>query len=122
MVTGKVTVPQLKALYLTADMLLVTSLHEGFCVPLVEAMGLLLPVVAVPNAAVPFTGGNAALYANADPKQIAAQMHVLMTQANTRETHINRGQQRYATMFDNKAIEKRFEVLFDELMASEPGN
>ncbi len=119
MVTGKVTVPQLKALYLTADMLLVTSLHEGFCVPLVEAMGLLLPVVAVPNAAVPFTGGDAALYANADPKQIAEQMHVLMTQANTRETHINRGLHRYATLFDNKAIEKRFDVLFDELLASD---
>ncbi|MGL6094785.1 MAG: glycosyltransferase, partial [Fimbriiglobus sp.] len=63
LMTGMVTVAQLKALYLTADVLLVTSLHEGFCVPVVEAMGLRVPVVAVPVAAVPYTGGDAVRYA-----------------------------------------------------------
>jgi glycosyltransferase involved in cell wall biosynthesis len=118
LVTGKVTVGQLKALYLTADVLLVTSLHEGFCVPLVEAMGLRLPVVAVPSAAVPFTGGDAARYAGADPAEIAERIHDVLADPAARETQVARGRGRYESRFTNAAIEERFLGLFDELMAS----
>ena len=119
-VTGKVTVPQLKALYLTSDALLVTSLHEGFCVPLVEAMGLLTPVVAVPNAAVPGTGGDAVLYADATPEAIAERLHEVISQPAVKERQLERGRRRYAESFDNAAIERRFGELF-AACAGEPG-
>jgi glycosyltransferase involved in cell wall biosynthesis len=115
-VTGKVTVPQLKALYLTADVLLVTSRHEGFCVPLVEAMGLRVPVVAVPNAAVPFTAGDAARFAEADPAQLAAAIDAVLTDPAVRESFLVRGWDRYEAKFTNAAIEQRFELLIDELV------
>ncbi|OWK40767.1 glycosyltransferase [Fimbriiglobus ruber] len=115
-VTGKVTLSQLKALYLTADALLVTSLHEGFCVPLIEAMGLRLPVVAVPNAAVPFTGGDAARYAGSDPAAIADQLAAVINDRVSREAQIVRGWDRYAATFSNDVIGQKFETLFDELM------
>lgn len=118
LVTGKVTVGQLKALYLTADVLLVTSLHEGFCVPLVEAMGLRLPVVAVPTAAVPFTGGDAARYADADPAALADRIREVLADPVGRERQVARGWSRYESRFTNAAIEERFLGLFDELMAS----
>ena len=114
-VTGKVTVAQLKALYLTSDALLVTSLHEGFCVPLVEAMGLLTPVVAVPNAAVPGTGGDAALYADATPEALAGRLHEAIADPAVKRRQLARGRQRYADHFDNAAIERRFLALFDAL-------
>ena len=81
----------MKALYLTADVLLVTSLHEGFCVPLVEAMGLRLPVVAVPTAAVPYTGGDAARYADADPAAIAERIREVLADPAEREGQVTRG-------------------------------
>ncbi|MCZ2341959.1 MAG: glycosyltransferase [Bacteroidales bacterium] len=116
-VTGGVSVAQLKALYLTADVLLVTSKHEGFCVPLVEAMGLRLPVVAVPNAAVPFTAGEAARYADPDPVMIAAEVDAVLTDPVAREAQILAGWTRYETQFTNASIERRFEKLFEELLA-----
>ncbi len=117
LVTGKVTAAQLKALYLTADALLVTSKHEGFCVPLVEAMGLRLPVVAVPNAAVPATGGDAARYAPADPAALAAELHAVITDPEAREAQLERGRKR-AGGFGTAAVAARFGELFDGLLAS----
>jgi glycosyltransferase involved in cell wall biosynthesis len=117
LVTGHVTTAQLKALYLTADVLLVTSLHEGFCVPLVEAMGLRLPVVAVPVAAVPFTGGDAVRYADPDPRSIAEALHEVLSDPAVRERQVARGWDRYEGRFTNAAIEARFEALVDELLS-----
>ncbi|HVK18404.1 MAG TPA: glycosyltransferase [Fimbriiglobus sp.] len=118
LVTGKVTVSQLKALYLTADVLLVTSRHEGFCVPLVEAMGLRLPVVAVPTAAVPYTGGDAARYAEADPAAIADRIREVLADPAECQGQVLRGWDRYESQFTNAAIEERFLSLFDELLAN----
>lgn len=116
-VTGKVSVGQLKALYLTADVLLVTSLHEGFCVPLVEAMGLRIPVVAVPNAAVPFTAGDAARYAEADAGRLAEEIDAVLTDPDARERQLVKGWDRYEGTFTNAAIEARFERLWEELIS-----
>jgi glycosyltransferase involved in cell wall biosynthesis len=113
-ITGKVTTAQLKGLYLTADVLLVTSQHEGFCVPLVEAMGLQVPVVAVPATAVPYTGGDAARYADADAGELATQIDAVLSDERAREVQIARGRQRYDERFSTAAIERRFEELVDE--------
>jgi glycosyltransferase involved in cell wall biosynthesis len=117
-ITGKVTTAQLKALYLTADVLLVTSLHEGFCVPLIEAMGLRVPVVAVPNAAVPHTAGEAARYADADPARLAEQIDAVLTDPAEREKQTHAGWRRYDERFATAAIEARFTRLFDEFLRS----
>ena len=117
LITGKVSLPQLKALYLTADVLFITSLHEGFCVPLVEAMGLRVPVVAVPNAAVGFTGGDAAFYAEGNATALAERLDAVLTDPDVREQHLHAGWKRYQEKFTNEAIEAKFAGLFDELLA-----
>ena len=114
--TGRVTVAQLKALYLTADALLVTSRHEGFCVPLVEAMGLRVPAVAVPAGAVPATGGDAVRYADPTPEALADALREVIADAARREAQLARGWDRYAAHFANAAIERRFAKLFDALI------
>ncbi|GIW84424.1 MAG: glycosyltransferase [Thermogemmata sp.] len=118
-VTGSLTVAQLKSLYLISDALLVTSEHEGFCVPLVEAMALRVPAIAVPNAAVPFTGGDAVRYAPADPELLAAELaRVVLHDPLEREEQIWRGWQRFTTHFSTEAISRKFDELFDRLLAS----
>jgi L-malate glycosyltransferase len=59
-VTG-VTHSELLAEYDNADVFVSASDHEGFCVPLIEAMHRRLPIVAFASAAVPETVGSGGL-------------------------------------------------------------
>ena len=56
-ITGAVPDEQLAAFYRSADVFLTVSEHEGFCVPLLEAMAFDVPVVARRHAAVPEDAG-----------------------------------------------------------------
>jgi glycosyltransferase involved in cell wall biosynthesis len=53
--TGKISALQLATYYRFSQVLLCASEHEGFCVPLLEAMAFDLPVVAFASAAIPET-------------------------------------------------------------------
>jgi glycosyltransferase involved in cell wall biosynthesis len=76
--TGKVSDEELRAWYRVADAYLCTSEHEGFGVPLVEAMTLDLPVVAHRSASVPETlGGAGLLLESRNPAEAAALLQVL---------------------------------------------
>src|SRR5919197_5797938 len=57
--TGSVNAEQLVAYYRGATALLTLSDHEGFCVPLIEAMRSDLPIVAHGAGAIPETLGDA---------------------------------------------------------------
>ncbi|HVX22278.1 MAG TPA: glycosyltransferase [Acidimicrobiales bacterium] len=57
--TGRVDDDELAAAYRSADVLVVSSEHEGFCLPVVEAMARGLPVVAYREGALPEVLGNA---------------------------------------------------------------
>jgi glycosyltransferase involved in cell wall biosynthesis len=65
-VAGPVSVEGLAAFYRRADLFVTASEHEGFCVPLLEAMSFDLPVVARRFAAIPETAGAAALLLEPD--------------------------------------------------------
>jgi glycosyltransferase involved in cell wall biosynthesis len=58
---GRVTDPELSALFLRARVFVTLSDHEGFCVPVVEAMAAGLPVVTSGAAALPETVGDAGI-------------------------------------------------------------
>ncbi|MGH2498793.1 MAG: glycosyltransferase family 4 protein, partial [Candidatus Limnocylindria bacterium] len=70
--TGSVPLEQLVAYYRGASVLLTLSDHEGFCVPLLEAMRSGLPVVAHAAGAIPETLGDAGvLLADKSPDAVA---------------------------------------------------
>ena len=71
--TGSVSAAALKAYYASADAFVCLSEHEGFCVPVVEAMRLSVPVVAYASTAVPETVAGAGVLLEAkDPVTVAA--------------------------------------------------
>ncbi|MGO9342331.1 MAG: glycosyltransferase family 4 protein [Acidimicrobiales bacterium] len=71
--TGAVPGSVLAAYYETADVFVCTSEHEGFCVPVVEAMAKGVPVVAYDAAAVGETvGGGGLLLEDKSPMVVAA--------------------------------------------------
>ncbi len=78
--TGHIRFPELLAYYRTADLFLCQSEHEGFCVPLVEAMYFGVPIVAYDSSAVGETLGEAGiLLQEKDPKLTAAVMDRVLT-------------------------------------------
>lgn len=77
---GHVPNEELAAYYGLADVFLCASEHEGFCVPIVEAFHMGVPVVAYAAAAVPATmDGAGVLYTGKDPMAVAALVDRLMT-------------------------------------------
>ena len=60
-ITGSVPFQNLIAYYRIADVFLCMSEHEGFCVPIVEAMYFNVPVVAYKSSAVPGTIGDSGI-------------------------------------------------------------
>jgi glycosyltransferase involved in cell wall biosynthesis len=60
-VVGSVDEPELAAMFQSADVVVSASEHEGFCLPLVEAMRYGKPIIARACAAVPETVDGAAL-------------------------------------------------------------
>jgi glycosyltransferase involved in cell wall biosynthesis len=107
--TGEVSNDALKSYYLLADALLMTSEHEGFCVPLVEAMAMKVPIVAYASTAIPETADDASLIWNErDPYLMAQSIDFLQANEEARMALAYRGSRRYEENFSNNAIEKRF--------------
>jgi glycosyltransferase involved in cell wall biosynthesis len=83
---GHVTNEELVGFYELADVFLCASEHEGFCVPLVEAFHMGVPVIAYAAAAVPATmDGGGVLIAHKDPIHVAALIDRLVTDRDLRE-------------------------------------
>ncbi|HEX8423244.1 MAG TPA: glycosyltransferase, partial [Pyrinomonadaceae bacterium] len=79
-VTGQITDAELLAYYRTAHLYWSLSEHEGFGVPLVEAMWFDVPVLAYRSAAVPETLGEAGLtFDGKDDLRAAARLAKLVT-------------------------------------------
>jgi len=107
--TGEVSTSLLKSYYLIADALLITSKHEGFCVPLVEAMALKVPIIAYAATAIRETANDAALiWEERDPFLLAQSIDFLKTNEDARVELVDRGSRRYEQNFSNAAIEKQF--------------
>ena len=82
---GSVTHEELVAYYRGADAFVCVSEHEGFCVPIVEALYHRLPVVAASVAAVPETVGPAGVVvADRDPLRVAAAVHRVLADGELR--------------------------------------
>ncbi len=95
--TGAVSGGELASWYERADVFACLSAHEGFCVPIIEAMHHGLPVVAHRAAAVPETVGDAALLlGDKAPATIAAALHRVLSDAELRESLRSAGYARAA--------------------------
>lgn len=107
--TGEVSESELKAYYLVANALLVTSEHEGFCVPLVEAMALKVPIIGFGTTAIPETAGNAGvIWHERDATLLAESINYLVHHDGPMARLCFKGRQRYEQLFSNEVIEQRF--------------
>jgi glycosyltransferase involved in cell wall biosynthesis len=95
---GPVSQEQLVAYYRAADLLVTMSEHEGFCLPLVEAMAFDVPVIARRYAAIPETMGGAGLVLppDAGPELVAESMAVVLEDDVLRKELVEQGRERLA--------------------------
>ena len=91
--------PQLLAHFRVADVFMCQSEHEGFCVPILEAMELGVPVIAYSAAALTDTvGGAGILLDDKDPLAVACVADALLTDDNRRAALVAAGRQRAASL------------------------
>ncbi|CAN5847165.1 glycosyltransferase family 4 protein [soil metagenome] len=96
--TGSVAPGELAAHYRAADVLVCLSEHEGFCVPLLEAMHHRVPIVAYGAAAVPETLGDGGLcLAVKAPTMVAAAVARVVDDQELRAHLVAAGTARLAT-------------------------
>jgi L-malate glycosyltransferase len=92
---GSVSDVELEGLYRSADVFVCLSEHEGFCVPLLEAMAHGVPVVALGAAAVPETLGDAGLVLGSKrPGLVAEAVGRVMRDAGLRARLVGAGRRR----------------------------
>lgn len=93
--TDVVSHAELLACYRTADLFVCLSEHEGFNVPVLEAMHFDVPVVAFASAAVPDTvGAGGLLLTDKDPLVVACAAERVRTDASLRATLVEAGRAR----------------------------
>lgn len=108
-ITGGTSFQELKAYYLVAHTFMTTSHHEGFCVPLIEAMSMKIPIVAYGSSAIPGTVGDSGIvWEDLDPYLLAGSLHCIASQPHTQRALGNLGWQRYQKLFTNETIAHNF--------------
>jgi glycosyltransferase involved in cell wall biosynthesis len=104
--TGPVSEAELRTFYESADVFLLASRHEGFCVPLLEAMALEVPVIAAGACAIPETlGDGGLLWDEPDPELLAESIHRIVSDGAVNTSLRQLGRQRYENHFRNEHIE-----------------
>ncbi len=107
---------ELAAYYRHADLLIMLSDHEGFGVPLVEAMRQGLPIVAYDAGAVRETlDGAGVLLAEKSPRQVAAAVSRLMADPEEQDRLVAAGRAR----FEGLGLEKAAEALVEAVRGVE---
>lgn len=113
---GEISDDALKACYLVSNVFMFASSHEGFSVPLVEAMALKVPIVSYGSAAVPETVGEAGLVLDQrNPALMAEAVNLLVEDEATNVALGMSGWHRYEQHFSNAKIETRFLRALDNL-------
>jgi glycosyltransferase involved in cell wall biosynthesis len=109
---------ELRAAYERADALVMLSRHEGFCVPVIEAMALGTPVVALASSALPWTLGDAGLlWDRADPRLIAASVARIRGDEELRHLLRGRGRARYEAAFAAPVLAGRLRAIMQRFAA-----
>jgi len=109
--TRRLSQRALNACYRTAGVFLCMSEHEGFCVPLIEAMHFDVPVVAYDQEAVSETLGGAGILVREKEFAAIAELLDLALHDTALRTRLVAGQHRRLTVFQRPAIEQRLREL-----------
>jgi len=105
----------LRAYYRTARVFVTCSMHEGFCVPLLESMFFRVPVLARAEAAIPYTLNGAGMtFRELDPPLLAEALEELAFNRELRERLAEEGRRRLEE-FDPAETARRLRAFLEGL-------
>jgi len=113
--TGPVPDEDLAAFYRWSDAYVSLSEHEGFCVPLVEAMAADVPIVAYAAGAVPETLGGAGLLFAPKDLEVGAELLGSVVYDRDLRARVLAGQRRRLQDFAPPRIEARLKQILETL-------
>ena len=107
---GHMSFEKILACYRLADIFLCMSEHEGFCLPLLEAMHFRVPIIAYAAAAVPETlNGTGVLMKEKNPKVIAEVIELVIKNQEVKEQMVQEQSERLKD-FQYDALATKFEL------------
>ena len=109
--TGPVSDEELITYYRMSNAYVSLSEHEGFCVPLVEAMASNVPVLAYAAGAVPETLGGAGLLFQPKDLEFAAELLGMLVYDDEVHEAVVANQRRRLTAFGNDQTEQQLDWL-----------
>ncbi len=110
--TGHISFKEVLGYYHSADMFLCMSEHEGFCVPIVEAMYFGIPIVARNTTAVPDTLGDAGIVVDEkDFLLTAGVMDYILKNDSVREELVANGKRRLEDFDNTKVLSQMMECI-----------
>lgn len=117
---GHISFAEILAIYKTAHVFLCMSEHEGFCVPLLEAMTFDVPVIAYNACAVPETlGGSAVVVDDKDPVFLSKVIDRVVRDEEMRSSIIE-SQRKRLEDFSYEKIKEKFQNYLRDFMAKYP--
>ena len=117
---GHITFAEILAIYKTAHVFLCMSEHEGFCVPLLEAMTFDVPVIAYNACAVPETIGGAGVVVDSkNPVFLSKVIDEVVNNAEMRSM-ITEAQRRRLEDFRYEKIKDDFQKYLRKFMEDFP--
>ncbi len=115
--TGRVSLSDLKTYYQGATLYLTTSRHEGFCVPLIESMYFGVPILARHATAIPETlGESGIMFTRLGYVEVAEMAHLLATDEGLR-AHVVRAQRRRLEAFAPERVEEKLRFVLEQVGA-----
>ena len=115
--TGPVPEQELATFYRHADVYVSLSEHEGFCVPLLEAMAADVPVLAHGAGAVPETLGGAGICFAPKDLEYAAELLGLLVYDDRLRVEVIAGQRRRLADFSPARVEAALDSMLQTLSA-----
>ena len=108
---GPVSDAELSTFYRTARAYVSLSEHEGFCVPLVEAMATDVPILAYASTAVPETLGGAGIVFSPKDLEHAAEMLGLLVYDHELRANVIQGQRNRLEHFSDTRLAAHLDQL-----------
>jgi glycosyltransferase involved in cell wall biosynthesis len=120
--TGAIPQTQLNACYRSAHVFLCMSEHEGFCIPLVEALVHRVPVLAYASSAVPETLGGAGILFRHKAFEAIAELMGRLAREDSLRRAVLAGQDRRLRAFRARDLAAELRGHLGALLGDGPGS